>query len=108
MNYTEIAEKYPYAADELWKWYIRDFQKKPAPSWDSFSKSQFPLQVGVLERFFDERGIEIMINPPNHIESWQYYIGKDYAGKLFPTRSEAQIAAFERAFQILDHNLKQI
>lgn len=66
--------------------------------------------VGYLEAFFDSKQILMIANAYVLPDDWEWSIEvlveeEEFSGKIYSTRQEAQIAGFEKAFQILQELL---
>ena len=113
MNWEEISKKHPEALNELVKWLL------------SLQHQCLVIDDRALYDFFDEWKIfgwvspEIQYtriideddkNPHYCIDEWGYDIHDDEFELAmdckFKTRTEAEEAAFEKAFEILEEKLK--
>ena len=107
MNWQETKEKYPKA------WMKADNYFGCSRMGDIYG-DRHP-NVRDLYDFFDEQGIWIMITPPASLDEGVNYFdctisyldgfwGND--GREYKTRLEAEQAAFNKAFEILENRLK--
>lgn len=106
MNYQEIKEKHPKAYNAFDHW-LSNVELPFPPIWDYLTMA-FEMQSGVLERFFDEQGLFFEVYMElglNHKEIRWGIPGWNAAMTGCATRSEAQLAAFNRAFEILESKL---
>ena len=101
MNWKEIRDKYPKAAEAHKKW----------------TKGYYNINVEPDNRdlydFFDENGIFIRVDFEFNEDGleWAYYINrpnfrKTYVGDYYKSRKEAETEAFTKAFEILESKLK--
>ena len=106
MNWTEIKEKYPKAYDSLLEWEpIIDISVwiyfKDRNLYDFFDEQELIIEIGVeYGKDCEDYWFEWFINLKGTG-------GADYLGhKCYKSRSEAEQAAFTKAFEILEEKLK--
>ena len=105
MNWEKIKETKAY---EEWI----DFYPY---NWDEFTlKEAYPFEnlIGWLFRFFDERGIIVEATHDSNEKEWNWFViqkGKieaDGWGYQEPDRPSALKEGFEKAFEVLNDNIK--
>ena len=71
----------------------------------SWSELPFSMQWGIYLEFFDSVEIRIKVDPRYFVYHFFCYsiTGKELSYKSFDTRQEAQEAAIEKAFEILEN-----
>lgn len=102
-NWENINKKHQKAVKLFWK-----YKEKEASCFDKFFLEHQEFQLRDLYDFFDKQKILVTIN-------WYYYEGKAYwAYRIFnlrrpdfKTRYEAEISAFEKAFELLEEKLNK-
>ena len=108
MNWNEIKEKYRKA-------YL--LMIKQLDSKRLLDINAEPRNIRDLYDFFDEQGILIIIDKDweymysddmerRYLKTWNYEISQEpFYGDSYETRTEAEQAAFEKAFEILERRL---
>jgi hypothetical protein len=119
MNWDLIENKYSRAFWAFMKWVSKNYAH-PSPEWlepalpnaGKFHVLPFEMQSGVLEKFFAERGMCIYIAHTGFTPERCFW-SIEQAGEYTVTgdapnasRPEAQQAAYERAFEILESKLQ--
>lgn len=126
MTATELLEKYPKAAEVIVKYYSDQFTKSIENTDVPQEFKEFAKQQRIDDQYvadfidnnprgafdvFDENNINIIIHvytvePPT---KFAFSIAQhDYDhDELYPTRKEAEAAAIEKAFEILNEKLCQ-
>lgn len=117
MNYNEIKEKYPKAFDALVVWLPFDeYEKWVITPEGVLCRGYYEDYESFYSRdlydFFDEKGVmvEIACRYYSNEMKCRVFDGNIYDGRLrlesdllsFPTRREAESAAFVKAFEILE------
>jgi len=115
MDYEEIKEKHPKAWELFAKSILQDYQD-----------DDFLMVCGLIEpnnglySFFDNHGLYVTITPTCYGSfSWEASIYRcvdlefmeclegAYNGNRFTTRTEAEAAAFNQAFELLETKLSE-
>lgn len=129
--FNPLMEKYPKAVQAFCDWidgyklavdWRGMFREIPTAGWVhpqpvKFHDLPFEMQSGVIERFFDEKNLLMVISAEVYDDgiNWLWQIESQvsvsptglYGGNgEYHTRSEAQQAAYEKAFEILNEKLQ--
>ena len=118
MNWKEIKEKYPKAFNQMNEWYgegLLEFHHSENRYGHYFTDGVHIVEMwnDFLDRnlydFFDENEIWIDIDHEFGAD-WTFTIdnggnGHDGDGTIYKTRTEAETAAFTKAFEILEEKL---
>lgn len=107
MNWTEISEKYPKAFVRLCK--------KCNVRLDYYAKDHLEYKNGLyfqdrdLYDFFDAEKLHIHFYGfvSENKEVYGYIVNEIYADMVYPSRPEAETAAFLKCFELLDGKLKE-
>jgi len=113
MNWKEIEKKLPKAWEAFEKW----LQTDVVFNMDEFQAIEkdiykFSLNIRKLFDFFDKQGLVILIDYYQNYFYWFIKSPNDIinisgeAWKKIKTRTEAETAAFTRAFKMLERTLK--
>ena len=122
MKTTELLEKYPLATEVIRKWFFNEMTKsieiaedvpeefKQAMLKEGVSNERLAILIDAQPRtlfdVFDENEIFIQINVSS---KFSYYINSgDVISGSWDTRKEAEAAAIEQAFEILEEQVKPI
>ena len=115
MNWKEIAEKYPkayhaliYENGDIQRLVYSAIDGSPSEHWDGRTFNRRDLYD-----FFDEHAVFVKVSYNSVTLDFYYRVIIDYSSSLqkeryYPSRSEAETAAFTKAFEILEQTLNLI
>lgn len=127
MNWKEIKERHPKAFDKFYKWQWGNQEYKFHNRNIYFEHSNYPESRSIdiwgisfqsmckgrrFYDFFDEQGIFIELMPPYSFDEgmnnyeWQIHPMGEVSPTCYKSRTEAEEAAFNKAFEILENKLR--
>lgn len=102
MNWQRIRIKQP-KANKLFETWMKNLSSEPFALEDGYT-----FKTRDLYDFFDQNGVRLFVMPDFYDEEKVQFVSEKsgYSKKSYETRIDAEYAAFEKGFELLEKKLK--